>query len=268
MSYEPIILSTGIPGWNFLQSTYDRQFESFNQSASLQRENDYFLENIGEVNSAEDLVKDRRLLEVALGAFGLDDQIDMKALVQKVLEGGSTADDALAGRLGDDRWVGFTEAFGFGPGETKKTGDAQAMKDLVHTHKVQSFEVAIGEQDETMRTALYAQRELVPLVAEDESGEVPSVNTQWYNIIGQPQLQSMMQVALGLPENIAQTDIDQQVKAFREASERFFGTDDLSTFSDPDQMKKLVNIYLARADIAAFGGVSSPGAAALTLLQS
>lgn len=267
MSYQPVILSTGIPGWNFLQSTYDRQFESFSQSATLQRENDYFLENIGNVNTAEDLVKDRRLLEVALAAFGLDDQIDMKALVQKVLEEGSSADDALASRLGDDRWVSFTEAFGFGPGETKKTGDAQAMLDLVHTHKVQSFEVAIGEQDTTMRTALYAQRELVPLVAEDESGEVPSVNTQWYNIIGQPQLHSMMQVALGLPESIGQTDVDQQVKAFRAASEKYFGTDDLSTFSDPEQMDKLVNIYLARADIAAYQSSTSPAATALTLLQ-
>ena len=268
MSYDPVLLGGGITGWKFLQSTYDRQFEAFSQSAVLERESDYFLENIGNVETAEDLVKDRRLLEVALGAFGLEDQIDMKALVQKVLEEGSAADDALANRLGDDRWVAFTEAFGFGPGETKRTGDLEAMQAVVFTNKTQSFEVAVGNQEESLRVALYAERELIPLVAESEDGSTPSVNTQWYNIIGQPQLQTMMQITLGLPESIGQIDVDQQVTVFREASLRFFGTDDLSEFSDPEKMTKLINTYLAREEIAAFEASNSPSATALMLLQS
>ena len=106
--YQPIIPAEGIAGWKFLQSTYDKQFETFSKDPVLERESDYFLENIGDVKTAEDLIKDSRLLGVALGAFGLDDQLPMKALVQKVLEEGSSADDALANRLGDDRWVAFT----------------------------------------------------------------------------------------------------------------------------------------------------------------
>ncbi|EBA17090.1 flagellar protein, putative [Roseobacter sp. SK209-2-6] len=268
MSFDPILLGGGIPGWNFLQSTYDRQFEVFSSGAAIERESDYFLENIGKVETAEDLIKDRRLLSVALGAFGLEDQIDMKALVQKVLEEGSSADDALATRLGDDRWVSFTDAFGFGPGESRKTGDLEAMKDVVFTNKTQSFETAVGNQEQTLRVALYAERELVPLVAEGEDGETPSINTQWYNIIGQPQLHSMMQTALGLPDSIGQVDVDQQVKIFREASERFFGSDDLSEFSDPEKMSNLISTYLARSEIAAFNASISGSSAALLLLQS
>ncbi|MBE1297182.1 MAG: flagellar protein, partial [Rhodobacteraceae bacterium] len=94
--YQPIIPTDGIAGWKFLQSTYDKQFDTFSKDPVLSRESDYFLENIGKVKTASDLVKDTRLLGIALGAFGLDDQLPMKALVQRVLEDGSSADDALA----------------------------------------------------------------------------------------------------------------------------------------------------------------------------
>ena len=80
MSYQPIIPSNGIVGWNFLQATYDKQFETFTKDAVLQRETDYFIENIGNVKSAEDLLSDSRLLTVALDAFGLGEDIYKKGL--------------------------------------------------------------------------------------------------------------------------------------------------------------------------------------------
>ena len=52
----------------------------------------------GRIASAEALVKDRRLLTVALGAFGLDGEIDKKFFIRKVLEGGTEASDSLANR--------------------------------------------------------------------------------------------------------------------------------------------------------------------------
>ncbi len=46
----------------------------------------YFEANIGKVETAADLVGDRRLLKVALGAFGMDGEIDKRAFLRKVLE--------------------------------------------------------------------------------------------------------------------------------------------------------------------------------------
>ncbi|MEM6565334.1 MAG: flagellar protein, partial [Pseudomonadota bacterium] len=66
--FTPVIPSTGLVGWRFLQRTYDTQFEAFSQSSQLTRATDYFAQNINGVSTAEDLVSDRRLLEVALGA--------------------------------------------------------------------------------------------------------------------------------------------------------------------------------------------------------
>ena len=74
--FQPVVISSGIAGWQFLQATYDRQVESFNSSAELKRDTDYFEQEIGNIRTAEELVSDRRLLTVALGAFGLEDDIN------------------------------------------------------------------------------------------------------------------------------------------------------------------------------------------------
>jgi len=263
MSYQPIIPSNGIVGWNFLQATYDKQFETFTQDTVLKRETDYFLENISNVSSAEDLMADRRLLSVALDAFGLGEDIYKKAYIEKILTDGTAADDALANVLGDDRYVQLSDAFGFGPGDTVKTGSAEDMADLVFTNKVQAFEEAVGEQEESMRVALYGQREIVNLATDGTS-----IDTQWFNVMGQSALREMFEVALGLPESLGNIDLDQQLEAFKSRSESIFGTDNIADFTDEDLMDKLVNTYLAREQLSSFGASQSAGATALMLLQS
>ncbi|MEO3477808.1 DUF1217 domain-containing protein [Phaeobacter sp. CAU 1743] len=266
--YQPIIPSDGIVGWKFLQSTYDKQFEVFSNDALLKRESDYFLENIGKVETAGDLVKDSRLLGIALGAFGLDDQLPNKALAQKVLEEGSSASDALANKLGDDRWVSFTEAFGFGPGDTPKTGSAEDMQNIVFSNQTQSFEAAVGEQDNAMRIALFAQRELVNIATDlKEDGEPTSIDTKWFNVIGQPALQEMFQTTLNLPQSFGQLDIDQQVGILKDRAQTFLGTDDLSVYSDPKKFEELTIRYLAQAQLADFQASQSSASTALMLLM-
>ena len=261
MSFQPILPSNGIVGWNFLQATYDKQFETFTKDVVLKRETDYFVENIGNIKSAEDLVNDRRLLTVALDAFSLGEDIDKKAFVEKILKDGTTADDALANKLGDERYVKFSEAFGFGPGDSVKTGMAQEMADLVYTNKVQAFEAAVGEQDHAMRVAMYGEREIVTL-ATDETG----VDTKWFNVMGQPALREMFEVAMGLPSSLAKIDLDQQLETFKSKAQIVFGSDDISIFDDPEKRDQLVNTYLARQQIADFDVSQSSGATALMLL--
>ena len=129
--FQPVIPTSGLAGWNFLQRTYDTQIQTFSESPLQSRSVDYFRENIGEVASASDLVSDRRLLEVALGAFGLQDDIDNRYFVQKMLEEGTSSPDALANRFSDRRYSDFAEAFGFGPGETSRVGDADLSDEIV-----------------------------------------------------------------------------------------------------------------------------------------
>lgn len=263
MSYQPVIPSTGLVGWRFLQRTHEAQFEAFNASSQLQREIDYFNENIGDMRSAEDLVKNRRLLGVALGAFGLQDDIDNRYFIQRILSDGTSSDDALANKLTDERYRKLSEAFGFGPGAAVTTGFSENMNDIVAQYQTHSFEVSVGEQDDTMRIALYAQRELGELADKDISED-----TKWFSLMGLPPLRSMFETALGLPSAFGQIDIDQQLKVFREKTRAITGDDTVSQFSDPAMVEKFTTLYLARSQIAEMNVANSSSANALTLLQS
>lgn len=261
--FQPVIPTGGVAGWRFLQRTYDTQLETFGQSAQIQRETDHFRDKIAQITSAEDLVADRQLLTVALGAFGLSDDIDNKFFIKKMLEEGSIADDALANRFTDTRYSELVAAFGFGPSEVTRTGISLFTDEIIEKYQVNQFEAATGVQDESMRIALYAQRELVEVVSEEGSEA-----QKWFTIMGQPPLRSLFETALGLPSAVAQVDIDKQLEIFQDRAQSIFGSSSAAQFTDPEKVENLVTQYLARAQINSIGTGASSTAIALTLLQS
>ncbi len=259
--FQPVLISSGLTGWQFLQRTYDRQFETFTQSTELQRDTDYFAENIGTVTTAEDLVADRRLLTVALGAFGLEDDINNTFFIQKMLSDGTTADDALANRFTDSRYSDLSGAFGLGPGEVRGSLSSGFAENIIAKFHANSFEIATGAQDDTMRIALYAERTLPDAMSVESSQAA-----KWFTIMGQPPLRSMFETALGLPEAFGQVDIDQQLSVFQERSESVFGVSDPSEFADPEVLDTVITAYLARSQLSSFGAGSTGASIALTLL--
>lgn len=262
MTFQPVIAGPGIVGWQFLQRTYDSQFEAFNRSPQLQRDDDYFLENISSVTTAEDLVADRRLLGIVLGAFGLQNDIDNRFFIRKILEDGTSDPDALANRLADERYKDFSETLRLGPGETPATLNPAKMQELIELNRTQSFEIAVGESDDTMRIALYAQREIGKIAREDSSDEA-----KWFKVMALPPLRQMFETALGLPQGFGQIDIDKQREVFEDRTRSFTGNAAVSQFTDPEALKRITELYLARAQVNTFNNSTSSAANALQLLQ-
>ncbi|MFK7834737.1 MAG: DUF1217 domain-containing protein [Sulfitobacter sp.] len=260
--FQPIVPADGLSGWRFLQRTYDAQTEAFNASTVQQRDTEYFTENIGNITSAEDLVSDRRLLTVALGAYGLQDDIDNRFFIQKVLEEGTASDDTLANRLADTRYRELSEAFGFGPGDTFRVGNEAFVGDTISRFQSNSFEVAAGQQDSAMRIALYAQRALPELAAGGSS-----TDAKWFTIMGDPPLREMFERALNLPSSIGQIDIDQQLGVFKDRAVAVFGTDDLTQFTNDEMVQDAITKFIVRDQINGLNNSLSGGSIALTLLQ-
>ncbi len=263
MSFQPLIASGGLGGWRFLQRTYESQLDTLSQSGQLQRDTATFREKIAAVTSAQDLVADRQLLNVALGAFGLQDDISNTYFIQKVLEEGASASDSLANKLSDDRYKQLSAAFGFGSGEIQQTGNQTAMSRIVDAYFENEFEVAVGEQDDSLRIALYAQRELADLASGSESEE-----TKWYTLMSLPAMRSMFETALGLPTSFSQLDIDKQLEVFREKTTSAFGGETVGQFTDPDKVSHLTDLFFARSQISELANTYSGASIALTLLQS
>ena len=261
MSFTPIVPMSGYGGWTFLQRTMDKQTAAFDASATMKREEAYFRENIGNVRTAEDLVSDRRLLKVALGAFGLDGDINNTFFVRKVLEEGTTEKTALANRLSDKTYLALSEAFGFDDAKGPKTTEKGFADKILSRYSDQQFESAVGEQNSDMRLALNAQRELTELAKKDSSDR-----TKWYKVLGSEPLRQVMQTAFNLPTAFASIDLDQQVRQIQDKFDGLMGTESLSTLSDPKQMDKLLKRFLTMSQIA--GSANTATSPALQILQS
>ena len=262
MSFQPVLPLTGYVGYKFLERTLDAQQTAFSESLPIQRATDYFRENISKVNSAADLVADRQLLSVALGAFGLDEDINNTFFIRKILEDGTLADDALANRLADSRYAAFSSAFGFGDLAVANTQLSTFPDEIISQFQTQQFAKAVGAQNNDLRLALNI---------EDGLSDILAANTtpagQWFSILGNPPLRTVFQTALGLPDSIVSVDLERQRAIFQERAQAVLGTDDLTEIANPDAQEDLIRLFMVRSEVARFDAGTS-GSTALTLLRS
>lgn len=262
MSFQPVVPLSGYVGWRFLERTLEAQQTAFSESQPIVRATDYFRENIGDVRTAEELVNDRQLLSVALGAFGLDDDINNTFFIKQILEDGTVDDDALANRLADSRYSDFSRAFGFGDRAVARTALTVFPTEIIDRFEARQFERAVGDQDNDLRLAMNLSTGISDILENSTT-----TAGQWFSIMGNAPLREVFQTALGLSDSIASIDIDQQLEIFQERASAVLGTDDVSELSDPAQQEKLIRLFLVRSEAEAIS-FSSGSSAALTLLQS
>lgn len=225
-------------------------------------ESAYFSETIGSISSAQELVDNPRLLPIVLLAFGLEEKINSKALITRVLEQGADDENDLANVLGDQRYVDLAKAFGFEKPATTALNAPDFAESIAADYRSQAFDVAIGEIDNDLRTALNFER-AIPDLATNSSSE----STRWFQVLGTTSLRNVFQSALGLPDGFSQIDLDKQVEVLQEKVEARFGVSTFAEIAQPEVRDRLIETYLLRQQAQA-GLASGTGQVALTLLQS
>lgn len=263
MSFSPLIPFGGYSGWSFLKRTMAVQKEAFGAAPQLTRDEDYFRAKIGDIKTAEDLVSDRRLLRVALGAFGLDADINNTYFVRKILEDGTLDPDALSNRLADKQYRAFSSAFGFGDYTVARTQLSDFADKTLEAYRTRQFEAAVGEQNDDMRLGLNAERELGALAARDISDDA-----KWFTVMGNAPLRQVFEKALGLPGSFAALDLDQQLTTLRAKMESALGDSSVTQFTDPKKSEALIRQFLVRSEALASFSSTAPGAVALQLMQN
>ena len=262
MSFQPVLPLSGYTGWTFLKRTIDRQQAVQQASPVQQRDEAYFRDAIGKVKSAEQLVSDKRLLRISLAAFGLEGDVNSRAFIQKILEGGTLKEGSLANKLADKQYQKLSAAFGFGDFSVPRTQISTFADEILSQFRARSFEAAVGAQNNTYRLALNAERE-IPALASRTIGET----AKWYTLLGNAPMREVMQTALGLPKSFAAIDLDQQVSVMKRRAEAAFGASTVSQFTDPAKMEALVRRFQLRAEMQGQQSASSPAAIALALLR-
>jgi hypothetical protein len=261
MSFTPALPLSGYAGWAILKRTMAAQQTAMAASSDMKTDAAYFRDNIGKVGTAEELVADRRLLKVALGAFGLSADINNRFFIKKVLQDGTLDSKSLANKLADKQYLKLSAAFGFGDFAVPSTRISTFPDKILDLYKARQFEAAVGEQDGDLRLALNLERELPAL-----AGKTSSEDTKWLTVMGNTALRSVFETALGLPKSIGTLNIDQQLAAFKAKAAAQFGSETLSQFSDPATMDWLTKRFLLRSEIANFSQ-SGGGNATVSLMQ-
>lgn len=264
MSFQPALPIGGYAGWTFLKRTETAQRAAFDKSPELVRDEAHFRDRIGSIKTAEALVSDRRLLKVALGAFGLDNDLNNRFFIRKVLEDGTLKTGALANRLADKQYTAFSAAFGFGDFSVPRTQLSTFADQILSAYKTRQFEAAVGNRDSTMRLALNAEREVKALAGRSMSDEA-----KWFTLMGNKPMRAVFETALRLPTSFGRLDIDRQLDVLRDKTRAAFGSSEFAQFAEPGTLDKLVRRYLVMAEIGAGPAAGGSGAtAALTILQS
>jgi hypothetical protein len=262
MVFAPVVPFGGLPGFRFIERTFDVQFDAFGRSPDIQREIDYFREHAGSAATAADLVADRQLLKVALGAFGLEDEIDKRAFIRKILEEGTLDPKSLANRLADPAWAKFSAALGYGDLGGLLAFESTRLS-IAERYRLRQFERGVGDSDLDIRLALNFRREIKEIAASTAAGDAG-----WFKVLGSQPLRRVIEGAYLLPQGFGQIDIDRQRDEVAARTEQIFGSGSPAVFASDENVDGLLRRFLVSAQLRGGSSSSAPGSTALTLLQT
>ena len=245
--FAPIVPLGGLAGFRFLEQTHDRQLALFERSPEIRRDIAHYEAQAGEVETLEDLMADRRLLRVVLGAFGLEEDLDKRAYIRKVVEEGTLDPASVANRIADPAYRDLAETLGFGDLGNRLILTSVRER-IVEQYKIRQFESAVGARDVDLRVAMAFRREIGEIAGSETAG-----SSGWLRILGSQPMRRVVEHAFNLPDQFALIDLDQQVLELERLSRGRYGSGSPAVFVDPATIDDTLNRFLVRAQIE--GGV-------------
>lgn len=259
MAFQPVVPMSGIGGWKFLQATYDKQLQSFTKSPQIRNDRDYLIEKFAQPISVDDFLKDPRLMRATMTAFDLSGEEWKKGFIKKVLEEVGKPDSTFLQRLNNSKYTAFAKAL------TPVNGKIDLSEEMIAGIAVRfernSFEVAIGNVDDSMRLSLNYRDEIGVMTANS-----PSDDTVAYRIMGDVPVYTMLKTALNLPTDTSKLSVERQAELIKSGLKKVLGVSKLSEISSPELIDKIVVRYHAMKTLSEGSVVNTPASAALMIL--
>ncbi|WP_036282626.1 DUF1217 domain-containing protein [Methylocystis sp. ATCC 49242] len=208
-------------------------------------ETKYFKENIGKATSIEAFLKDRRLFNYAMKAFGLGDRTFAIGLMRKVMEQGVDDPKALARTLNNPNILAFAKAFDF---SAKGAGvpSATLIQDVTARFVEQAMQAEQGKRNPGVELALYF-REKAPGL------------TSIYGVLADKKLVQVVQTALDISPRTSAQNIDTQARLLKAKV-------NVEDFKDPKKLTAFIARFSAMYDMQNQGTVSSATASSNAIL--
>jgi hypothetical protein len=222
--------------YNSITRSLPQSLQAVAKEPTVTRETNSFLANIGKVTSASQLVNNSSLYNYVLTAFGLSNMSNAKALITKVLEGGSGS-GSFAASLNDPRYTALASAFNFKQNGAATTSTQSTLTTTVNNFYEQTLENNAAQENQGAQLALYFRR------------MAPNI-TSAYNILADTNLLKVVETAYNLPVSLSEQDIDTQAKEISKLL-------NVSQLQNPTYLQNFLDRFTAMYDAQNPAGSSS-----------
>ncbi|HEV7369220.1 DUF1217 domain-containing protein [Arenibaculum sp.] len=206
----------------------DSASDTLAKNANIQRDIEYFSENVGKVNSVDDLFGDYKLMSFVLHAVDLGTEIQFSGRAKRALSERMDDPDALMNRLSDKRFKNAARVLELGETGVATLKKPETIAELKDLYVKMRYDDDLRRSTPEVSYAKYFEK---------NAGGIEN----YFDILGDAQFREVVTKALGLPKELAYQDIDAQAAAI----ERRLSLDDLKK---PEFVEKLTQRFLIMAD--------------------
>ena len=189
---------------------------------------------IQSIDTVGKLLADREVLDVVIGAYGLDPENVTADFLKRAFTSDLSDPKSFVNQQPDSRWAELVASFNFDANGnlTRQTiGTIQQRGETMETvnkYLRQTLEEAEGESNEAVRLALYFQR------------AAPTV-TDAYGLIADDALMAVFRTTFGFSDEFSNLDVDQQARVIEKNL-------NLADMQDPAKLERLLQRYTAMYD--------------------
>ena len=200
-----------------------------------QEEAKYYTDTIQRIDSRDELLADRKLLDILLISKGIDPATITNDVLNKAFNSDLSDPNSFVNSQPDKRLAQIVGTFNFdakGDVDRSTAGRAQNGGEVAATQSLyvrQLLETQQGEENAGVRLALYFQR-------------MADTITDPYVILGDEALMEFFRITFSLPSEIGNMEVDQQAKLIEKKL-------DLKDLADPEKLEKLVKRFTIMYDI-------------------
>lgn len=222
-------MQTTIAAYRAITQNYARVLDQAKSDGMAKRETAYYQQKIGSITSIDEFMRDSRVFNYAMRAYGLDDLAYAKGFMRKALEGGVDDSDSFANRLADTRIRDFVADFNFERYGATTTTFGRTQQGTVDKYMRQQVETTAGQSNEAIRLAMYFER------------KAPDVKSA-YGILADKALLKVAMTALNLPTAFSAYDIDKQASIITARLK-------VDDFKDPAKLKTFIERFATMWDL-------------------
>ena len=226
-----MISTVGMPP-NLAITLIQRERETFEKGIKTdplsQREISSFKERIGDIKNVDDLMKDYQVFSFVMKSFGLESQINAKAMVKQILTSDPEDKKSLVARFTNTDFKAINAFMEFNTDGTVKPGkfdDPEFVDAMVDRYVGQRIISSQVEDNPVVGEALRFLK------------DVPTF-TNWFKVLSNKGATNVMRVALGFPDALKGADVDAQERMFSKKM-------DIADLKDPKVVDSIVRKYVA-----------------------